>query len=540
MDSGLDCDVIVIGGGPGGSTTATMLARAGWRVRLLEREHFPRDHVGESLLPATMPILEELGVYEAVQAAGFVKKWGATMVWGAEPEPWSWYFRETNERYPHSFQVWRPEFDRILLENSRAHGVDVREGHRVTEVLFQSTKAVGVCYASDTGEEGEARARFVVDASSQNALLGHALKLRRWDPFFKNLAVYGYFKGAARLPEPDDGNILIESQPDGWCWTIPLPDGISSVGVVMDRSVAQEHTGRRALERLYREQVARAPRTSALLADAEMSYGPFVMRDWSYVSDEVVGDGYILVGDAACFVDPLFSSGVHLAMSAGVLAAAYVTSALKDDALAEAAAPVYKALYYTQYGHFHAMAKLFYASNRTADSYFWEARRVLPGAEDFSPRQAFIRAVAGQPPRGYERVVLEHGEPPAGFVEGVRGAERERAERRARVSGAGQRLLDTRPSLALDVEVSVKPVLGEGEFVWGHVVTSQSRPEGTPVSALVAELLRKVDGQRSVHSIAAELYAERPTLPLADVERTAATAAGILYIDGIIEELSGL
>ena len=139
----LTADVVVIGGGPGGSTTATMLARKGWQVLLLERERFPRDHIGESLLPASMPVLEELGVLPAVQEAGFLRKWGATMVWGTDKTPWSWYFRETNQRYPHAYQVWRPQFDQLLLDNSRAHGVEVREGHQVVDVLFEDGRAVG-------------------------------------------------------------------------------------------------------------------------------------------------------------------------------------------------------------------------------------------------------------------------------------------------------------------------------------------------------------------------------------------------------------
>ena len=143
-DANFEWDVVVIGGGPGGSTAATLLAANGLTVLLLEREHFPRDHVGESLLPATMPILEALGDREQVEAAGFLKKWGATMVWGADPEPWSWYFRETSERYPHAFQVERPEFDHILLQNARTAGVDVRERHRVGEVLFVEGAAIGV------------------------------------------------------------------------------------------------------------------------------------------------------------------------------------------------------------------------------------------------------------------------------------------------------------------------------------------------------------------------------------------------------------
>ena len=139
---------LAIGGGPGGSTTATMLARQGWQVLLLERERFPRDHIGESLLPASIPVLEELGVLPALQEAGFLRKWGATMVWGTDKTPWSWYFRETNHRYPHTYQVWRPQFDQLLLHNSRAHGVEVREGRQVVDVLFADGRACGVRYTA--------------------------------------------------------------------------------------------------------------------------------------------------------------------------------------------------------------------------------------------------------------------------------------------------------------------------------------------------------------------------------------------------------
>ena len=146
-------DVVVIGGGPGGSTVATMLSRQGFKVLLLERERFPREHVGESLLPASMPVLADLGVLAAVQEAGFLTKWGATMLWGRDKTPWSWHFKETNQTYPHSYQVWRPQFDQILLENSRANGVDVREGHRVHEIIFGDDKAVGVIYQDVAGQQ---------------------------------------------------------------------------------------------------------------------------------------------------------------------------------------------------------------------------------------------------------------------------------------------------------------------------------------------------------------------------------------------------
>lgn len=542
----LTADVIVIGGGPGGSTTATMLARQGWQVVLLEREHFPREHIGESLLPASVPVLEELGVLPAVQAAGFLPKWGATMVWGKDATPWSWYFRETNQRYPHSYQVWRPHFDQLLLENSRAHGVDVREGAQVTDVLFEAERATGVRYTAN-GSSAWAQARFIVDASGQGALLGHKLRLRRWDPFFQNLAIYSYFTGAQRLPEPDATNIFIESYAHGWFWQIPLHTGWTSVGAVVDSQTGQEGLRQSGARDFLLAQIAQAPRTAQMLSQATLVSGPFVLRDWSYLSDEVVGDGYILVGDAACFVDPLFSSGVHLALTSGVLASAYVTTALKDPSMREASGRVYKELYYKEYSHFHAMAQLFYSSNRTVESYFWEARRLLGTQDTLSPRHAFIRAVAGQPPRGYERVVLEHGDVPAQFTDSVQHVETERVQRRAHLATLGTQaeaiytaLAPTVPHLAVGVRVQRKPVLAAGEFVWGDVLTTAGYPEGLPCSPLVAQMVALLDGRRTVEGLFATLCAGHDAAAASRIATLALTTLQILYVDGTIATFAGL
>ncbi len=532
--------VIVIGGGPGGSTAATMLARQGHDVTVLERERFPRDHIGESLLPASLPVLEALGVREALEAAGFLKKWGATMVWGSDPKPWSWYFRETNDLYPHSYQVWRPRFDQLLLDNSRRCGAEVREGHRVEEVDVEDGSACAVRYCRDDGHEGVEEADFVVDASGQSALLGRAMDLRRWDPFFRNMAVYGYFTGAGRLPEPDATNILVEAYDDGWFWTIPLHNGLTSVGAVVDRQTSETRVRGGDLEGFLRAEIAKTKRTAELVGTGSLAKGPYSIRDWSYVSDTVAGPRFVLVGDAACFVDPLFSSGVHLALSAGLLGAAYVTTALKDPALAAAAGPVYQQLYYTQYDRFHEMARLFYSSNRTAESYFWEARRILgEGEGPYSPRQDFIRAVAGQPTQGYERAVLARGELPEGFAAGLARAEGDMTSRRDRLSLLASGLPDAVPGLAGDVAIERRPVLGEGEFVWGTVLTSGRRPEGVQLSPLVADLLRRVDGRQTVEELITSVVAPYPAASASRLRPSLLFAIQTLFVEGAIDKLEG-
>jgi len=512
-------DVVVIGGGPAGSTAATLLARAGRRVTLFERERFPREHVGESLLPATLAVLESIGSLDAVAREGFTVKHGATMCWGRDGEPWSWYFRETNKRFPHSYQVWRPRFDEILLDHSRASGTEVHQGIGVKDIVFDGDRATGVVL--DNGRE--VGATMVVDASGQASLLARKQRLKEWDPLFRNLAVYGYFRDCHHLEAPDDGNIFIESYANGWLWKIPLAGAVSSIGAVVDRDFGARAIRDSGLGAFLDSQIAAAPRIAGLVDGATAIVAPKAVRDWSYSASAFTGPGWVLLGDAACFVDPLFSTGVHLAVTAGHIGAAYVVTALTDPDLAGEAAAAFERLYRTQYEHFHELARLFYAGNRSVDSYFWQARRIT--GDHRPPREAFVRAVSGQAAAGYERSVLSRGELPADFAATLAAVQ---------PVPVADDVGTLKPRLAPGLELVSTAVLGDGRFERGYAVRGGNRVD-LPVSPLVALLVREIQGGggSSVAELAKDIAtnqgvpAERVLPPLVD-------AARLLWSDRIL------
>ena len=262
-----------------------------------------------------------------------------------------------------------------------------------------------------------------------------------------------------------------------------------------------------------------------------MAAGPSVVRDWSYDSERLVGDGFVLAGDAGCFVDPLFSSGVHLALMSGVLAAAYVTTALKGGDIVAPAAQAYQETYHNEYVQFRELARLFYSSNRSVDSYFWEARRISR-YQDSSPRESFIRTVAGQSPRGYERAVINSGQAPPDFLEGVNSLEADLAMRKAKADDASEDFLwESRPASAQGVQALRKPVVGQGEYVWGHVLTTPARTEGVPVSGFVALLVSRLDGRAVFSDAVASLG---PQAQSAEVRAAALATLKTLYTEGAI------
>jgi halogenation protein CepH len=386
-------EIAIVGGGPAGAVAATMLADAGRRVAVFEREAFPRYHIGESLLSATVPIFDALGVTERLERHGFVRKPGGTFLWGRDRAPWTFAFREDPGGRPYAFHVIRSEFDQILLDNARAHGADVHEEHAVTAIdVGGPTPRLSV--RRRDGREREVRPRLVVDASGQQGLLGRHLGIRRWNPFFKNLALWGYFRNATRLPAPNADNILSAAFDEGWIWCIPLHDGTMSVGAVVDRDRQHGRVAGDPAAALARF-VARSPIVVERLARAELVSPVRVIRDYSYDSARFTGPGHLLAGDAACFIDPVFSTGVHLACLSGTLAARAGDRVLRGEDETAAFAD-YEAAYRGAYDRYLRFLYFFYDHHADADSYFWQARRLLEHQPDtLDARTAFVRLVSG-------------------------------------------------------------------------------------------------------------------------------------------------
>lgn len=393
-------DVIVVGGGPGGSTAASLTAKQGARVLLLERETFPRYQIGESLLPSTVHgICNLLGVGEEIAKAGFMRKHGGTFKWGTSPEPWTFSFAVSPRMAgptSHAFQVERRRFDQILLENSRRLGVDVRENCAVTEAVADEERVRGVHFTQD-GETRTALARFVVDASGNRGTLHTAVGgAREYSPFFQNLAIFGYFEGGRRMPEPNLGNILCVAFEYGWFWYIPLSDTLTSVGAVVRREMAHKVQGDQ--EKALLDLIADCPLIAEYLQDAtrvrDGDYGQIrVRKDYSYSSTAFWRPGLALVGDAACFIDPVFSSGVHLATYSGLLAARSINSVLSGTVDEERAFTEFEKRYRREFGVFHDFLVSFYNLHVDETSYFWQARKVTQSSA--TEMESFIELVGG-------------------------------------------------------------------------------------------------------------------------------------------------
>lgn len=328
-----ETDVLVVGGGPAGTTVATLLKEKGWRVTLLEQEHHPRFHIGESLLPMNLPILERLGVLEAVRAIG-VPKHGAEFAPGDDDTaPQTIYFANAiDKQHPYAFQVRRSEFDEVLFRNCAARGVDAREGVKVRDITFRPGGPHSVHTQSESGETRVWQTRFVVDASGRDTLLSRKLGLKEKNPEHQSAAIFGHFRNVVRRPGRDAGNISIYWFRHGWFWMIPLRDGTMSVGAVCWPEYLK--TRRATPEEFLWQTIRLCPQVAARMEAAELCDKARATGNYSYKARRMVGDGYILVGDAFAFIDPVFSTGVMLAMTSASLGAQAVDAHLRDPATA--------------------------------------------------------------------------------------------------------------------------------------------------------------------------------------------------------------
>jgi len=370
--------IVVIGGGPAGSCAAALAAKSGAEVVLLEKARFPRHHVGESLQPGGLSLIEHhLGV--TFEDAGYANKFGAVYVWGESREPWRVLFDERLERdleqldesgllsggYEQAVQVDRASFDARLLQAARDAGVDVREGVEAKELRRAGDRVVGV---------DELDADCVIDASGQRCLVGRALGLTRLVSDLRCSATYGYFTGCGGFPGVLGRHVQwVVSVPDGWAWFIPISAERTSVGVV--------GPGGRLLD-----DASFAAATSCFPL-GEREGGLRYAKDWSFTNTRFAGDGWILAGDAACFVDPILSGGVDFAIRSGFRAA---HAALSGEIEA------YEAQLRREYKAYLRLARYWYGNNRSVDGLFWEAHRAIPEHATATPLRAFVYLTTGR------------------------------------------------------------------------------------------------------------------------------------------------
>lgn len=515
----MDYDVLIIGGGPGGSTVGTFLADAGRKVLLLEREQFPRYHIGESLISGTVTLFEKLGVLEQIEKAGHTKKYGITWIWGKDRLPWSVYFKDAvGIPHDYSFQVERGAFDKMLLDNACAHGVNVLERNSVTDLIWEGDRLAGVEYESAaTGIKHRATARWVVDASGQSSFLSRQVSKRSWDTHLRNMAIWSYWEGAKRPEGIDRGNIFLPTFQEGWWWFIPLRRDITSVGAVIDRE-NYEKAQKQGLEAFYLDAIGRTPELAERLRPARRTDEIRVLRDWSYRFESFCGKGYFAVGDAACFIDPLLSTGVHLAMLSGYLAAVSLNTLLDGSVDEARVLAFYEDQYFREYSRFREKVYFLYGGHKAGpDSYFWQARKIFDRPTD-DPKKSFVSLIAGafEHRAWYRRfsrqldlpnLVREHGD--AVFPKKSSGE----SPSLKRVPG-----WETKEDLAIE-GLALKPA------------TVLVSPEGRnlPMDEILSAILEKVDGRVGGDQIVQEVAAgDESRRTLARSRLSEALAFGLL------------
>jgi len=339
-------DVIVMGGGPAGSSVAGMLAREGRKVILFEKEIFPRHHIGESLMTDTYWTFRRLGVLEKLKASPFVRKYSVQFANSAGKESRPFYFFEAvHHESAVTWQITRAQFDHLLIDHAAEQGAVVHQGVLVKQVLFEGDQAVGVEVQMQDGTREKFFAKVVVDATGQSAMLSNKFRWRVRDPNLKKAVLYSYFKGAHREPDLNGGATLVlrtERGSNGWFWYIPLENDITSVGIVADPDYLLKGRGQ-DLAKIFQEEIDKYQPVRKRIAEGERVDKIYSILDYSYRSKHNAGNGFIIIGDAYGFLDPIYSSGVLLALKMAELAADAIHDAFNHDDFSAARLGQYQA-----------------------------------------------------------------------------------------------------------------------------------------------------------------------------------------------------
>lgn len=376
-------DLVIVGGGPAGSTLGTLVAQAGYKVLILEKVQFPRYKIGESLLPATVRDLADMLDIDKDQfKSKFVNKRGASFAWGSDTKSmWNFNFGgaasdqiELDDRVPSAFNVDRGTFDKILIDNAISKGVTVKFDCSVEQHITSDERIIGVIYKDKHGKRHEVSAKFVADASGQKSKLASNIGKRLMSKFFKKVAVWAYYENAERLAEPLSGNVLFQANDKNWLWFIPLSNSITSVGVVAEPSSLSKSAD---IKTFLGEQITSSPLVSELLEKSNPStkaeYDKVrVCSDYSYCFSNFTKPGAIILGDAACFVDVLLSSGIHTATYSAVLAAQSINAVFSGKVSEQIAMNEYEIRLRQEYAIFYdGLVGLYDFSKTEVDYKIW-------------------------------------------------------------------------------------------------------------------------------------------------------------------------
>ncbi len=396
-------DVAVIGGGPGGAALATFLTRRGRRCVVFEQSTFPRYHIGESLVPHTYGILDRLGFLPKLKGALFPEKYSVRFVSPDGREATPFYFSETIPGDgSRTWQVERSQFDRMLLNHARESGADVHEGVAVEKVLFDGRCAIGVAVSNGDGAQSIS-AKVVVDASGRATVIGRQLKLKGDVPGLKKASLWGYYRGGKRLPGIDAGETtMFLLRGGGWFWYIPLPDDIVSVGIVADPDYLFSAGG--TSEAIFEREVARCAPLGERLVVAQRVGPVRGLRQLAYLNRQTCGEGWVMIGDARAFLDPIYSSGLFLALGSAELAANCIEDALAANDVSAARLGAFEPALWDGVDSVRRLIHAFYDPNfnfRTFIERFPEQRRSLIDClvgDVIKDMSAFKRALAQMTP----------------------------------------------------------------------------------------------------------------------------------------------